>query len=277
MSIASPIGSFTPVFPAFGRRKGSERRSIDFELHDQSRNLVATYAGEVVGELASMGSTFGMVMNTLLGGSAVTALAYGSIPLITHEEAPNERLHFVKDDDAIKWTVAGVVSCIPFLNWVAWVFIGLDCDVSFPFFMLAFLYSTPFLMSGFDLNQFATFMFLAGILHVQVERLAQTEPNALIASLEGNKELLKALRASGSYLSTSLSELMGGVGSNVEALNKKADRHAKDSSLMEMIDAEMKSGEQELKRSKELADVEKGLWDETLGDRKKPKSTPESD
>ena len=51
-----------------------------------------------------------------------------------------------------------------------------DDEYSTVYWTFAFLYSLPYLSNGFQVDEFAMLMLLVSVIHMQIERVAQTEP-----------------------------------------------------------------------------------------------------
>lgn len=121
-------------------------------------------------------------LQTGFGIAFLLGLGFSALPILTGESLERNEKRFLtpSDDDSaenIRWSVMGVLSVLPFVNPMAWVFAALDDDDSSTlYYSLAFIYSLPYIANGFELDGFAIVSVLACILHVQVERLAQTEP-----------------------------------------------------------------------------------------------------
>lgn len=160
----------------------------------------------------------GDALRTAAGVSCVLALALSAMPILTGEaKERNERPLFApgsSDDFAggVKWGVMAVLSCIPLLNPLAWVFAALDDeDSSALYSSFAFLYSLPYLASGLELDSFVLVALGACAAHVQIERLARTEP----VEVEVPEVLRSALRM--------LPDALRGVGRVGEALGGQVE------------------------------------------------------
>jgi len=74
----------------------------------------------------------------------------------------------------------GVISCIPLVNWTAWILPALaNPERSSIYWVYSLLYCVPLLRNGFDIDGYVLTMLVLGILHVQAERIALTEPDTL--------------------------------------------------------------------------------------------------
>jgi len=111
---------------------------------------------------------------------------------------------------------------------MAWVFGALaDEDSSLLYWALAFVYTLPYIRSGLDLDGYAIAMLILGAVHMQIERVAQTEP----AEVEFPEVLQTVLRSVPRAL-TALWRYGAGVGGEVadriqeskEAQLRKPDR-----------------------------------------------------
>ncbi|KAK9828117.1 hypothetical protein WJX81_006542 [Elliptochloris bilobata] len=80
------------------------------------------------------------------------------------------------EGEEVKWGVMTVISFIPLFNWLAWVFAAFDDPQRARlYYLFAAVYAVPSLRNGFTLDSFSIACLLLGIVHVQVERVAQTE------------------------------------------------------------------------------------------------------
>lgn len=128
--------------------------------------------------------------------SIVLSTGLSLLPILTGEskERHEEKLlgpDMLEDGDEVKWSVMTVLSFLPFLNPMAWIFAALDDETSPTiYWSFAVLYSLPYLKNGFELDGFTTLVLMLGIVHIQVERIAQTEP----VEIELSDWLRKALR-----------------------------------------------------------------------------------
>lgn len=86
------------------------------------------------------------------------------------------------------WTLASVVSFVPYCGFMAWFLLGLQSEPGSAsssrrsmdptlYYSTGLLYLTLIMLTGLDLNSFSTFMTLLCILHIQVERVIVTEPS----------------------------------------------------------------------------------------------------
>ncbi|KAJ9515695.1 hypothetical protein QJQ45_002676 [Haematococcus lacustris] len=119
-----------------------------------------------------------MAATLLASGVSIVSLALRFEPLPDAEAA-----------DGSSYAVMGVVSCIPLVSWTAWL---LPCILeparSRLYLTWAALYAAPFLRDGFDLTGYSMAMLALGALHIQVARLAATEP-AILKRLVGGLQL----------------------------------------------------------------------------------------
>lgn len=100
------------------------------------------------------------------------------------------------------WGISGFISFLPFFNWLAWILPALQSNRSVIYYSYAALYFYPLARNGFDLDWYSLVMLLACITHVQVERIARTEPEVLqeatpFTSVGG--ALAKTLKAVGAF------------------------------------------------------------------------------
>lgn len=88
-------------------------------------------------------------------------------------------------ETAVRWSVMSVLSCVPYVNYMAWVFAALDSSslfmlgdgeepenkqVATHYWILAAVYALPYLIDGFHLDTFTLATLSIGVLHVQIER-----------------------------------------------------------------------------------------------------------
>lgn len=100
------------------------------------------------------------------------------------------------------WGISGFITFLPLFNWLAWILPALQSNRSLVYYTYAAVYAYPLLRNGFDQDWYSTLMFAACIVHLQVERLARTEPEVLqnAAPLKGvGSGLAKALKAVGAF------------------------------------------------------------------------------
>lgn len=116
------------------------------------------------------------------GVGIALGIALSSLPILSGEaREANERRYLQPTEEeeanSIRWGVMSVLSFIPYLSPLAWVFAGLDDETySSLYYVYAALYTLPYLTNGLQLNSFVLLSIAAGIAHVQIERLALTEP-----------------------------------------------------------------------------------------------------
>lgn len=85
----------------------------------------------------------------------------------------------------------------------------------------------PYIANGFELDRYAIAALLVGIIHMQVERIAQTEPVEIelpqvLRSLL--RSVPRALTALGRYGAGVGEEVRGRVGKSADAQKRKPDR-----------------------------------------------------
>ena len=115
----------------------------------------------------------------------------------------------------------------------------------------------PYIASGLELDGFATVSLLAGIAHMQIERIAETEPvevelPQLLKSVL--RSLPSALTAVGRYSEQVGEEVGGRVGRSVRAQKRRPDRKELEErsreARMELDEFDRKRREREQKRRK---------------------------
>jgi hypothetical protein len=126
----------------------------------------------------------GDVAGALRAGAALGAalgVALSALPILTGDARERNEARAVAGDpgdaaDNVRWGVMGLLSAVPFLNPLAWVFAALDDEVSAPlYWAFAALYTVPYVASGLELDTPAVLALAACIAHVQIERIAATE------------------------------------------------------------------------------------------------------
>mmetsp|Transcript_36413 Transcript_36413/g.81030 ORF Transcript_36413/g.81030 Transcript_36413/m.81030 type:complete len:312 (-) Transcript_36413:698-1633(-) len=145
--------------------------------------------------------TYGTVISSCVAILVTAGVASRSPPV----KAPIE--------ENFEWAVAGVVSCIPLFNWLTWVLPALQDDSRAAlYYSYAALYIVPLLRSGFDFDTHTLLMLFLCAVHVQMERIARTEPEVLqsmrpLALVSGL--LATALKGSASFAGSLFSTLLG--------------------------------------------------------------------
>lgn len=108
------------------------------------------------------------------------------------------------------------------------MFAALDDEEAYLlYYSLAFIYALPYVANGFELDGFALLSLLICTLHIQLERIAQTEPvevelPSVLRRLVGG--IPKAVRSLGRYSSRLGTELGGRTRSAEEARKRRPDR-----------------------------------------------------
>ena len=143
----------------------------------------------------------------------------------------------------------------------AWVFGALDDEESSVlYWTFAWIYTIPYITNGFQLDSYAVFALVLGIVHMQIERIGQTEPvevelpqilRALLRSLP------KAVTALGRYGANVGEEVGDRVGRSAEAQKRKPDRKylvekSREARMeLEEFDRKRKQRERERQRDRE--------------------------
>jgi hypothetical protein len=118
------------------------------------------------------------------------SLALSALPILTGEskERNEARYNRPSQDEGvenIRWSVMAVLSFLPFIHPLSWIFAALDSDnasssstttTTTLYFSFALLYSLPYLANGIEFDSAAALALVVGVAHVQLERIAQTEP-----------------------------------------------------------------------------------------------------
>ncbi|GLC40277.1 hypothetical protein PLESTB_001599700 [Pleodorina starrii] len=112
------------------------------------------------------------------------------------------------EDDNFVWGLMGFISFLPLFDWLAWVLAALsDEDRATLYGIYAALYGSPLLLRGLNWQDpWVLFMLVLCVVHVQAERIAQTEP-----------EVLRSIRPVGA-VGAALRGLLGGAGSLLSGL-----------------------------------------------------------
>eukprot|EP01026_Neomeris_dumetosa_P024012 TRINITY_DN2012_c0_g1_i4.p1 TRINITY_DN2012_c0_g1~~TRINITY_DN2012_c0_g1_i4.p1 ORF type:complete len:248 (-),score=17.55 TRINITY_DN2012_c0_g1_i4:238-981(-) len=168
-----------------------------------------------------------------------------------------DRIGTMEEGDNIRWGVMGVVSCIPYMNWLSWIFGALDDENNKNlYFGFAFLYIFPYILEGLQLDQLIIFIIILNALHVQVERLAVTEPQQTLGSIEKFLGNVEGLRDLGTQLNLFVNRLKDGVMYSM----KVREVQGEDSKVVEN---QLRS-EVDLKTKKQFQQQEKELFDQQL-------------
>ncbi|KAA6426412.1 MAG: hypothetical protein FRX49_03523, partial [Trebouxia sp. A1-2] len=115
--------------------------------------------------------------------AAAAGLLYSATPLLTgksKDENQGRSDNYGETDadpEGIKWGVMSVVSFIPLFNWTAWVFAAIDDETqAAKYYAFAAVYALPLIRNGFQFDSFLAVAVLLCAAHVQLERIANTEP-----------------------------------------------------------------------------------------------------
>jgi len=179
------------------------------------------------------------------------------------------------DDPSILWAVAGVIACIPNVNFMAWIALAMENPSSSRFYIgLAVLYSLPTISAwtgGSDDLIAGTVVLLFNVLHVQLERIAFTEREWAADSIPsgGMKHfLLTLLGTTGQALKEGALSAKEAVALSATKVLTEADRlEARDALLFEKEKArlELQEFEQRLsRRSFDSADSSSSREDRSI-------------
>lgn len=156
-------------------------------------------------DLGEAGGALGSIFSALVVAGVLAGLALSAAPLLGPPPPPLSRAKRSAKSSAadaeadaadleVTWTLAGVVALIPFTNWVAWLGLALDIDTEdsagttgaqqdsadasrrVRYLAFAALYALPYLHSGLSVDALDVVAVLACAAHVQLERIAVTEP-----------------------------------------------------------------------------------------------------
>lgn len=203
-----------------------------------------------VHDIAETGSLYSTLFVSSVSLAIAVNIGISTLPLLTG--AAKSRTRTVDDtdeEDGVKWGVMTIISCFPLLNWLAWVFAAFDDEERAPiYYTNAFVYLLPWLSRGFELDRFSIACLLVGIAHVQVERIAQTEPEK--AQLPSPDMIRKPLEKAAALLGDTTRAYEEVIEENLESTRKQA--------LEADLEADMKM------RQRQLED-----WDAKLRQRQK--------
>ncbi len=142
----------------------------------------------------SEGSSVGSLTSLVIHGGALGGILYGVLSstqkvrsLDIYDDHRREYLVGMggKEDGfetAVRWSVMSILSCVPYVNYMAWVFAALDSsslsmtnehndgNMSKHYWTLAAIYSLPYLIDGFHMDTFTLLSLFIGVMHVQIER-----------------------------------------------------------------------------------------------------------
>mmetsp|Transcript_37940 Transcript_37940/g.63810 ORF Transcript_37940/g.63810 Transcript_37940/m.63810 type:complete len:390 (+) Transcript_37940:337-1506(+) len=104
--------------------------------------------------------------------------------------------------DGLKWTFISAVSCIPYLNWLAWVLAGIESAEQKRYFFFAFLYLLPYFRNSLD--PFTLCSLVVCALHIQLDKKVALEGLATRAPTLADRDvpLLKSAKAPSSMLTS---------------------------------------------------------------------------
>eukprot|EP00191_Tetraselmis_sp_GSL018_P020473 CAMPEP_0177578226 /NCGR_PEP_ID=MMETSP0419_2-20121207/229_1 /TAXON_ID=582737 /ORGANISM="Tetraselmis sp., Strain GSL018" /LENGTH=290 /DNA_ID=CAMNT_0019066643 /DNA_START=192 /DNA_END=1062 /DNA_ORIENTATION=- len=159
------------------------------------------------------------------------------------------------EDEFFFWALTTFVSCLPFVNWIAWLILAQTNDTirrsPTVFYSFAALYTLPLLQKGLYLGSFEWIFIAIGVLHIQVdigirltdvrdwcsvatvidsgalvqaERIVRTEPQLLVKSTAAIDSFL-GMSGAVSRLGVEFSRLVGVADWRVE-WGSKVDRQA---------------------------------------------------
>ncbi|GLI59580.1 hypothetical protein VaNZ11_001505 [Volvox africanus] len=161
------------------------------------------------------------------------------------------------DDDNFVWGLMGFISILPLFDWLAWVLAAIsDEDRAALYGIYAALYGSPLLLRGLNWQDpWVLFMVALCVVHVQVERIAQTEPETLrsirpVAAV--GAALRGAVRGTGTLLS--------GIGGVLAEDSRRAVRRPGGRSTGGIARTELGTGEERLQLGQDpnLVDSESG-------------------
>ena len=121
---------------------------------------------------AAAASGVGSLVETTAAALATAALAASAWPLLAGTEAPPRGAQPPPEqsaDDGLAWSVAGLVSALPYASPLAWVGLALTTGRS-RFWGLAALYALPYAAAGLEPDRWTAFALLLGVAQLQAGR-----------------------------------------------------------------------------------------------------------
>ena len=139
-------------------------------------------------------SSVGNLTTLVIHGGVLGGILYGVVSstwkprsLDAYEEHRREyRVGIVEREDgfetAVRWSVMSILSCVPYVNYMAWVFAALDSSSlsmlegsnngnrGSHYWTLAAVYALPYLVDWFHIDTFTLISLSIGVMHVQIER-----------------------------------------------------------------------------------------------------------
>lgn len=191
----------------------------------------------------------------------LTGISLSLLPILTGDSKERNQRRFLQPNaeesaENIKWGVMTTLSLFPFLNPLSWVFGALDDeDSALLYWTFAAIYTFPYLSNGFELDGYAVGALLLGAVHMQIERIAQTEPVEIELP-----DVIRALLRSLPHAVTALGRYGAGVGSEVMDRMKKSDEAQKrkpDRKFLEERSREARAELEEFDRKRRVREKER--------------------
>eukprot|EP01024_Parvocaulis_polyphysoides_P037921 TRINITY_DN33899_c1_g1_i1.p1 TRINITY_DN33899_c1_g1~~TRINITY_DN33899_c1_g1_i1.p1 ORF type:complete len:310 (+),score=32.89 TRINITY_DN33899_c1_g1_i1:217-1146(+) len=199
------------------------------------------------------------LISIAIPAAAFAGISISGLRLIVEN---GQKIGKLEEGDNVKWSVMGVISCIPYLNYLAWIFGALEDEQNKNiYYAYAALYFLPWIKQGFEFDFWQVWILALGIVHVQVERLVITEPQQTSQKLEnfvGNLNILK-------QISSKFSSVIGSVKDGFYFSRNVRQQLGDDSRLVE----KQLKDDQELKSKLEFEKSEQELFDQQLSQRQK--------
>ncbi|GIL58732.1 hypothetical protein Vafri_13734 [Volvox africanus] len=175
------------------------------------------------------------------------------------------------DDDNFVWGLMGFISILPLFDWLAWVLAAIsDEDRAALYGIYAALYGSPLLLRGLNWQDpWVLFMVALCVIHVQVERISQTEPETLRSIrpvVAVGAALRGAVRGTGSLLS--------GVGGVLAEDARRAVRRPGGRSTGGIARTELGTGDERLQLGQDPNMVDSGSG-RVVDPRRDPSRDPE--
>lgn len=113
--------------------------------------------------------------------AAVTGgLALSALPLLTGKAAKqnaNRPFNEDSEEEDFLFSLASGIAILPYANWTAWVLRAFNEESNAAlYYAIATAYAVPWVTHDLRLDGFTVLMLLLGAVHVQVDRVAATQP-----------------------------------------------------------------------------------------------------
>lgn len=123
---------------------------------------------------------FATVLDAAAFAAVTGGLALSALPLLTGKAAKqNANRPFNEDteEENFLYSLASGIAILPYANWTAWVLRAFNEESNAAlYYAIASAYAVPWVTHDLRLDGFTVLMLLLGAVHVQVERVAATQP-----------------------------------------------------------------------------------------------------